>query len=338
MFDETGRLWFLWLDPEPCKCANKQVKKSAPRDFVSDSLTRREMILRAGVATLGLGLAGLPVAASAGTKTNKVLFFSKSSGFEHSVIKRTDGQPSFVEKVLTDLGSGHGIQFACSKDGSLFTPEYLAGFDAYVFYTTGDLTVAGTDKNPPMSPEGKAAFLDAIANGKGFVGIHSATDTFHTRQSPGTDPTHYHNDDEKTDPFIQMLGAEFIIHGQQQKATLRAIDARFPGMTGKDITLTEEWYSLKNFADDLHVLLVQETEGMQGLPYQRPPYPSTWARRHGKGRVFYTSMGHREDVWSNPVFQEILFGGIAWTVGAANADVTPDVKEVTPRYRELPPK
>ncbi len=301
-------------------------------------LTRREMIVRTGLAVLGAGLAGLPAPGVAETKTRKVLFFSKSSGFEHSVIKRTGDQPSLVEKTLADIGPAHGIQFTCSKDGSLFTPEYLAGFDAYFFYTTGDLTTAGTDKNPPMSAAGKAALIEAVAGGKGFVGVHSATDTFHTKEPPGTDSGHYHNDGDRTDPFIRMLGAEFIIHGRQQNGSMRVADPKFPGMAGKDFALTEEWYSLKNFADDLHVILVQETGGMEAHPFQRPPYPATGARRHGKGRVFYTSMGHRDDVWSNPMFQEILLGGLAWAAGAVDANVTPNLHEVTPQCAELPPK
>ena len=171
------------LDHKPREWANKQMKQDKRVIAGNDWLTRREMILRTGLAALGVGLAGLPRSASAQTKTRKVLFFSKSSGFEHSVIKRTGGQPSLVEKTLTDIGPAHGIQFTCSKDGSLLTPEYLAGFDAYVFYTTGDLTMAGTDKNPPMTAAGKAALIEAVAGGKGFAGVHSATDTPRSRRS-----------------------------------------------------------------------------------------------------------------------------------------------------------
>src|SRR5271154_4699059 len=148
-------------------------------------INRREMIRRTGLATLGLGLAGKSALARSAdsSKPKQVLFFSKSSGFEHSVIKSVNGQPSFAEKILTELGPKNGIEFTFSKDGSLFTPEYLAKFDAYFFYTTGELTTAGTDKNPPMTPEGKAAFLDAIKKGKGFIGTHSASDTFHTGET-----------------------------------------------------------------------------------------------------------------------------------------------------------
>jgi type 1 glutamine amidotransferase len=86
------------------------------------------------------------------------------------------------------------------------------------------------------------------------------------------------------------------------------------------------------------VLLVQETAGMKGADYQRPPFPATWARRHGRGRVFYTSMGHREDVWTNPVFQSVLVGGISWACRNVRADVTPNIRSVTPRAMEMPPK
>ena len=301
------------------------------------------MIFRTGAATLGLGLAGCATTtSSAAAKPKQVLFFTKSSGFEHSVIKSVNGQPSFAQKILTDLGPKNGIEFTFSKDGSLFTPDYLAQFDAYFFYTTGLLTEVGTDNNPPMTPAGKEAFLNAIKHGKGFIGTHAASDTFHTGETGANwknkGPNRYRNDDE-ADSYIQMLGAEFIIHGKQQSATMRVADPKFPGFQdiGASFALNDEWYSLKNFAKNLHVILAQETATMEGEPYQRPPYPATWARMHGQGRVFYTSMGHREDVWTNPLYQEMLFGGIAWAVRNANANVTPNLAQVTPHCMELPP-
>jgi prepilin-type N-terminal cleavage/methylation domain-containing protein len=195
-----------------------------------------------------------------------------------------------------------------------------------------------------MTPAGKAAFLDAIKNGKGFIGVHSATDTFHTGETVATDTNiprkwRYRNLGDKADPYTRMIGAEFIIHSVQQNAKMTVADRQFPGLEGSGggFQLMDEWYSLTDFSKDLHVLLVQETEGMTGIPYRRPPYPATWARRHGEGHVFYTSMGHREDVWTNPVFQEILFGGIAWAVGATKADVPPNIASVAPGCWDLPP-
>src|SRR5271168_519577 len=121
-------------------------------------MNRREMIRRSGAAALGLGLAGFPALKSLAdtSKPKKILFFSKSSGFEHSVIKiGKDGSPGLAQTTLTELGPKNGIEFTFSKDGSLFSKDYCDQFDAFFFYTTGVLTEPGNDKNPPMSPEGK---------------------------------------------------------------------------------------------------------------------------------------------------------------------------------------
>jgi len=278
--------------------------------------------------------------AASDAPVKKVLFFTKSAGWEHSVIKRENGKPSFAETILAEQGPKHHIEFTFSKDGSLFTPEYLAGFDAIMFYTTGDLTVAGNDKTPPMTPEGKQALLDAIKHGKGFVGIHSASDTFHTNEPGGTNPDpapRYQTFGDKADPYIKMLGGEFIKHGAQQPSKLIVTDPKFPGaagLVGSD--WTEEWYSLKEFQPNLHVIAVNDTHGMKGPEYDRAPYPETWAQAYGDGRVFYTSLGHREDIWLNPKFQDLLFGGIAYATGQVQADVTPNLKEAAPGYADLP--
>jgi len=75
---------------------------------------------------------------------------------------------------------------------------------------------------------------------------------------------------------------------------------------------------------------------MTGPMYARPSYPSTWARMYGKGRVFYTNMGHRDDIWTSAMFQSVLLGGINWAVGRADADVTPNLDQVTPQANVLP--
>jgi type 1 glutamine amidotransferase len=103
-----------------------------------------------------------------------------------------------------------------------------------------------------------------------------------------------------------------------------------------DFRIKEEWYTLKNFQPDLHVLLVQETAGMTGEDYQRPNYPATWARMHGKGRVFYTSLGHRDDVWANPIFLNLLVGAASWAFGLADADLTPNLAKAAPQGTQLP--
>jgi hypothetical protein len=128
-----------------------------------------------------------------------------------------------------------------------------------------------------------------------------------------------------------MIGGEFVVHGKQQNATLKAIDPKWPGAAAfNDAKFQEEWYSLKNFSNDLHVILAQDCAGMTGAMYQRGPYPETWVRMDGQGRVFYTSMGHREDVWQRPDFQTLVIGALNWASRRIDADVTPNIEQATP--------
>lgn len=282
--------------------------------------------MNAGASVL-LGPAALNTAARAAqNKTRRVLFFTKSSGFQHSVVTRKGGQPAHAEKILTDLGRENGFEVVASKDGRLFDPDKIGQWDAFAFYTTGDLTTPGPHNDgEPMSADGKKAFLDAIHGGKGYIGFHCASDTFHSKPN-------------EIDPYIRMLGGEFIVHGAQQKSKLVAVDPKFPGAGafGDSYELIEEWYALKNQPEDLHVVLVQDTTGMNGKMYQRPNFPQTWIRLHGKGRVCYTSLGHREDVWENAKFQGLTIGGLKWITGQAEADTTPNITKVTPGYKQIP--
>jgi type 1 glutamine amidotransferase len=274
----------------------------------------------------------------------KVLVFTKSSGFQHDAVKlkMSDGREGYGFPVLRTLGEKNNIEFVYSKDGSLFTPEYLAQFDAFLFYTTGDLMVPKSDPRgdglPPMTAAGKAALLAAVTGGKGFIGVHSATDTFHTAGRNDHVPERFLDDGAGADDYVKMLGGEFIRHGKQQVSKLTVVDPKFPGVAAVPAGYApmEEWYSLKNFSPDLHVLLVQETKDMEGDEYQRPPYPSTWVHMHGKGRVFYTNMGHREDIWNSPVFQSVLTGALNWALGRVDADVTPNLAKAAPGANQLP--
>jgi len=297
-------------------------------------MNRREMLRTASAAALGTAAFPLGWTSAAEGAKKRLLMFTRSQGFEHDVVKRKGDKLGLAEQIMTDLAGKHGFEVTCTKDGRVVLPEEIAKYDAFFFYTTGDLTAEGGDKQPPMPPEGKKALLKAIADGKGFLASHCGADTFH---SPGdraqTTPK------DKIDPYLVMLGGEFIRHGAQQKAWMRVIDPRFPGAKDlKDFELNEEWYALKNFSPDLHVILVQDTEGMKGVEYQRPNFPATWARLHEKGRVFYTSMGHRDDVWTSPRFQELVLGGLSWAFRNVEADVTPNLEKATPKANELPTK
>jgi type 1 glutamine amidotransferase len=249
-------------------------------------------------------------------------------------VARKEKDLSFSEKLLVEEGKKHDVEVVCSKDGQVFEGD-LDQFDAFAFYTFGNLTKPdGKHEGTPMSAKGKQNLLDAVAGGKGFVGFHSAADTFHSKGKGNENQT-------ELDPYVTMLGGEFVTHGSQQKAKMQAVSPKFPGCDGlgDGFEVNEEWYALKNFAKDLHVILVQETKGMKTTGgdacYDRPPFPATWARMHGKGRVFYTSFGHRDDIWTNLLVQAIVAGGIAWAMGNVKVDVAPNIDQVAPKARQL---
>jgi len=275
---------------------------------------------------------GVP-AFAAETPKRKILFFTKSSGFEHDVISYKKGAPSFAEKQLLELAKDRNWEFTFSKDGSKFSPEYLAQFDTVMFYTTGDLCSPGTDKNPPMTLAGKQALFDFVKSGKGFVGTHSAADTFHTDNESQKGPERFKNHGDKADSYVCFLGAEFIRHGKQQVGVNKVVDPTFPGFAkvGDSFSFMEEWYTLKDFRPEIHVLTTFNDPALEGDDYKRPAYPNCWAKAEGKGRVFYTAMGHREDVWTNATFRQILVGGLSWANGDAQApDLSPNLMKVAP--------
>jgi type 1 glutamine amidotransferase len=298
---------------------------------------RREFLRAVGLAATGLALPKR-LAAAAG---KSVLVFTKSSGWEHDVVKREGGRPCLVDDAVTGLGAKHGFHVGVTKDGRIFDTDKLHEYAAVLFFTTGDLTTLGTDGKPPMSPAGKEKLLKAIQKGMGFVGVHAASDTFHPLPDPPDHSNRYVVHGEQQDPYLKMLGGEFIVHGSEprlQDANLIVNDPKFPGLevVTSPVKFNEEWYSIKDFQPDLHVILTLDTQGMKGECYQRAPYPVTWARMHGRGRVFYTAMGDRPENWTNQFFLDLLGGGIRWAIGDVSATVDANLKQAAPGYAEIP--
>ncbi len=306
---------------------------------MKDVFNRRDFLQAAAVAGASLAL---PKSLFPATR-KPVLIFTKSSGFEHDVVKTIGGKPSIVEDAVTALGKQHNFDVIATKDGGVFDSKDFHKYSAVLFFTTGDLTTTGTDKNPPMSAQGKQLLLDAIHGGLGFVGVHAASDTFHTPPETEDNANRYIAHGEKSDPYLRMLGGEFITHGSTprlQDANIIVNDPKFPGLesVSSPVRFNEEWYSLKDFRTDLHVILTIDTQGMTGEPYQRPPYPMTWARMEGRGRVFYTAIGDRPENWSSPFFLNVLGGGLRWTIGDAHATLDQNLIQTTPGYAQIPPK
>jgi len=152
------------------------------------------------------------------------------------------------------------------------------------------------------------------------MGFHCATDTMHGKG------------DEVT-PYIEMVGGEFAGHGAQFEGTLRVVDEDHPTMASlpKELKIKDEWYVFKNVnKDKIHVLaLMDPGEESQKQPmYDRDPYPIVWCSKYGDGRVFVNGMGHREDVWTNEIFQQHVVDAALWCLGQGDEDAEPNYAEV----------
>src|SRR4051812_1819426 len=110
------------------------------------TFNRRDWLKTSALAAAAVGFAPLLdfTAKADDAARKKVLFFTKSSGYQHSVITRSADDPTklaYAEAILTDLGAKNGFDVVCSKDGTIFgSPEKLKEFDVIAFFTTGDLT------------------------------------------------------------------------------------------------------------------------------------------------------------------------------------------------------
>jgi len=282
---------------------------------------RRLFLFCLGIAVAGVLLAELDSTRGAEPTHRKVLYYTRSTGIGHPVVYPPEGQSmSLSEKVLRELGQKNGFEVEHTKDGRIFDRD-LSCYDALVFYSNGSLTGPSVEGFPPVSSAGKERLIEAILAGKGVVAIHTANASFIS-----------------DDPREAILGGVSLGHGTQQKARMQIVSPKFPGMSGlgESFSMHEEWYAFRFTAKDLHVILVHDTSTMKKQHpqdkqmYDRPSYPSTWARMHGQGRVFYTAMGHREDVWTSPTFQQILSGAIAWAMHVEDADVHPNMQQLTP--------
>ena len=172
--------------------------------------------------------------------------------------------------------------------------ESLKAYDGVIFAnTTGDLPL----------PDNQA-FIDWIRSGKAFIGMHSASDTFHGFR-----------------PYVEALGSEFLTHGAQATVECLNQDPKHPACAPleKSWKIHDEIYIMKSFERPrVHGLLTLDKHPNTNAAGD---YPIAWCRQVGKGRVFYTSLGHREDVWENPLYQKHILGGIQWALKQAKGTI-----------------
>lgn len=227
----------------------------------------------------------------------RILFYSESEGFRHSPVARPlSGELAFAEKQLKEMATkaGYEIEFSQSYH-DLKDPKQFARYDAIVMYTSG---------NPKFNKE---AMFEWLRSGKALIGVHSATDTW---KGEGEE-------------YPKVIGAAFTFHGltSSEKVAIKVEDRDNPAtkMLGPEWLIADEIYHHERFSRDrMHVLMSIDTAKTNLKPQKMEAggdYPIAWARTEGKGRVFYTALGHLEAVWTNPTFQEHLMGGLAWAMG-----------------------
>jgi type 1 glutamine amidotransferase len=256
---------------------------------------------------VSLTLASLSVAQSPTTPAKKhLLVIGEEKGYRHEAV-------SHAMSTLEQMGKKTGLwDTTLRTDTETLTRkklEYnaknLNDFDAVLFFTGGDLE---------MNAQQKADFISSIHDdGKGFIGVHSAAITF-------TDWPEYGD----------MIGGYYDEHPWLTfDAPIIVEDLNFPGMQQfpHSFVLRDEIYQLKNYSrDKVRVLMRLDASKLdlknKNVHRTDGDFAVTWAKMYGKGRVYYTTLGHVEANWDQPEFQQMMTGAIKWAMGMENADVT----------------
>ena len=263
------------------------------------------------------------------SNAKKILFFTRSQGFEHSPVKADENGECLAGNTLKRLAKEIGYEVEVTKDGKVFDGD-LTQYAAFVFYTTGELDKEGGDGQNPMSEEGVKKYLEAIRSGVGFLGFHSATDTWRINTGMKVDPFY------ETTPYVRMIGGEFIVHGALQEATVEIHDDSLPSLKARkpSYRLHEEWYANKNFAPDMRVLASLQTADMNieggNKCYDRPAFPCIWTRKEKKGTVAYCAMGHKDEFWTNGEHDDLISDLLKVAVGLIEVSTEPNLTRVCP--------
>jgi uncharacterized protein len=222
----------------------------------------------------------------------RVLYVTHSAGFRHDVIATSAA-------VLEQVGGRSGaFRITATEDVSALTADNLRNYAAVMFFTTGEL---------PISDAQKAALLAYVRSGRGFLGVHSATDTFY-----------------KWPEYGKLIGGYFNEHPWHQKVTVDVADPTSPlvGFLPPSFAIDDEIYQIRDLdAKNSHILLRLDPASVDlRAPNVHPQdygWPLAWTRSYGRGRVFYTALGHEEAVWRDPRYQQMLTNAILWATRKA---------------------
>jgi type 1 glutamine amidotransferase len=235
----------------------------------------------AGAASSGAGGSS----GGAAGKGVSLLVFSRTVGFRH------DSIPAGVQ-ALTKLAAERGWQLSATEEASRFSDDGLSSYDAVIFLsTTGNV----------LDDAQQAAFERFIRAGKGFIGIHSASDTEYDWAWYGG-----------------LVGAYFREHPSVQAADIVVDDGAHPATFGlpNPWRRTDEWYAFKsNPRANVHVLLsLDEGSFSAGTAHMDGDHPIAWCHEYEGGRAFYTALGHTNESFSEPLFIAQLAGAVSWVL------------------------
>ncbi len=213
----------------------------------------------------------------------QVLVFTKTAAFRHQSI------PKGVA-TLKMLLAQESIGMQHSEDASLFTDQGLAQFGAIIFLnTSGDI----------LDADQKTALQRFIRSGKGYVGIHAASDT------------------EFEWPWYgQLVGGYFVRHPAVQEAKLEIRDTKHPATAElpKIWIHRDEWYDFRDIKPGMHILMNLDEESYQGGKMGKF-HPIAWYQEFEGGRSFYTGLGHTEEAYDSVNFRKHIMGGIRYALG-----------------------
>ncbi len=264
-------------------------------------------ILSRVLLVLCVAWSGRCEAQSTANPAKHLLVIGEEKGYRHEAV-------SHALATLEQLGRETGLWTttirtdteALTKKKLEYNAKNLNDFDAVLFYTGGELE---------MNPEQKAALLSFVRDdGKGFIGVHSATITFTSWPEYG-----------------EMIGGYFDEHPWGTfDAPILVEDPGFPGMQQwpKSFVLKDEIYQLKDFSrDEVRVLMRLDASKLDlnnpRVHRKDLDFAVTWAKMYGKGRVYYSTLGHVEQNWDDPRIQKMYIEAIKWAMGLVDADVSP---------------
>jgi len=244
-----------------------------------------------------LGLFAATVSAQPVTP-KRILYITHSAGFRHQSI------PHSVVALQVIAAASRKLQITTSEDVSLLNAATLRNYDAVMFYTTGEL---------PISDQQKQDLLAFVRSGKGFGGVHSATDTFY-----------------KWPEYANLIGGWFNGHPWTQPVKITVADPTNPLVAhlAPSFHLRDEIYQFKNFAAGrVRVLLKLDTSSVDmrapGINPGATEFPLMWVHPYGQGRVFYSALGHFDDVWDTPGIRTMLLESMLWITGQREAPSAP---------------